>query len=127
MKSNIVTFSYLSLIFLLFFYSCKKDSADVMFPDNGNCETINMKFSTDIKPILDNSCAFAGCHSTDTKAAGYAYQTHEEVLLSVNNGLLLGAIKHQSGFSAMPKGGSKLSNCQISKIESWINSGAPNN
>ncbi len=127
MKSNIVTFSLLSLLSLLFFYSCKKDSADVMFPDNGDCVTTNMSFSADIKPILSNSCAFAGCHSTDTKAGGYAYETYDEVILSANNGSLIGVIKHQSGYSAMPKGGSKLSNCQISKIESWISSGALNN
>jgi hypothetical protein len=127
MKSNIVTFSLLSFFVLVLLYSCKKDSADVMFPDKGDCLTTNMKFSLDIKPILANSCAFAGCHSTTSKAGGYAYETYDEVILSANNGSLIGAIKHQSGYSTMPKGGSKLSNCQISKIESWISNGAPNN
>jgi len=127
MKSNIVTFSLLSFFLLVLLYSCKKDSAVVMFPYKGDCLTTNMKFSLDIKPILANSCAFAGCHSTTSKAGGYAYETYDEVILSANNGSLIGAIKHQSGYSTMPKGGSKLSNCQISKIESWISSGAPNN
>lgn len=127
MINSSLKFSFLGVFLLLFFYSCKKDSADVMFPDKGDCVTTNMKFSTDIKPILSNSCSFSGCHSTTSKAGGYAYETYDEVILSVNNGSLIGATKHQSGYSPMPKGSSKLSDCQISKIESWINNGASNN
>ena len=43
------------------------------------------------------------------------------------NGKLMGTINHASGFSAMPKGGAKLSNCQIAVVQKWVTAGAPNN
>jgi hypothetical protein len=38
---------------------------------------------------------------------------------------MLGALRGTAGFSAMPQGGTKLSDCDISKVEKWINSGFP--
>ena len=43
----------------------------------------------------------------------------------VDNGKLLGSIKHSPGFSPMPKGQAKLVDCDIEKIEAWVAAGAP--
>jgi len=40
---------------------------------------------------------------------------------------LMGTIKHESGWSPMPKNGNKLSDCKIQKIDRWILDGTPNN
>jgi hypothetical protein len=43
------------------------------------------------------------------------------------NGKLYGTIAHTAGFSPMPKGSAKLSNCQIATIKKWIDGGMLNN
>lgn len=92
----------------------------------GNCNTANMSFATDIVPILQANCY--ACHSNANQSiSGISLEGHGNVKIQVDNGRLIGAITHASGFSPMPQGGSKLSDCNISKIRSWVTNGAPNN
>jgi hypothetical protein len=44
-----------------------------------------------------------------------------------DNGKLFGSISHVSGYSAMPKNGNQLTDCQISMVKIWIYQGAPEN
>ncbi len=89
------------------------------------CDTTQFKFTTDVQPIITNWCV--GCHSTTNAVGGYDLSTYTGVVNSISNNKLMGSIKHTSGYSAMPQNGSQLSGCQISKIQSWINAGHPNN
>jgi hypothetical protein len=41
--------------------------------------------------------------------------------------LLMKAVKHDPSVIPMPVGGSRLSDCDISKIQIWVDAGAPNN
>jgi hypothetical protein len=43
------------------------------------------------------------------------------------NGSLYGSIAHASGYSSMPKGGNKLTACQLAKVKQWIDGGSLNN
>ncbi len=89
------------------------------------CDSNNFSFSGKIQPILNTNCK--GCHNNTLSSGGYSYETHAGVVASVQSGRFLGAIKHQQGYSAMPQGGNKLSDCQILQIEKWIAAGTPNN
>lgn len=89
------------------------------------CDTALYTFSGAVNPILTASCL--GCHSGSGASGGIDLTTYSGVLAVVNNGKLLGSIKHQAGYVAMPQGTSQLSDCNIAQIEKWINSGAPNN
>lgn len=40
---------------------------------------------------------------------------------------LVGNIRHDAGFPAMPQGGAKLDDCKIALIKAWVDAGAPNN
>jgi len=42
------------------------------------------------------------------------------------SGYVLGDITQQSGFTPMPYGKPKISNCAINKITAWINQGFAN-
>jgi len=44
-----------------------------------------------------------------------------------DNGTLIGTISWETGFENMPQGGDQLSDCNIAKIQSWVDDGAPNN
>ena len=89
------------------------------------CDTANVKYSTHIKPIISNFCQ--GCHSGTSAGGGINLVTYDGVKAIALNGKLLGSISFLAGYSAMPKNGSKLSDCDINKINIWINAGAPNN
>ena len=89
------------------------------------CDTTSFKFTEDIQPIINIWCV--GCHSAASAGGGYNLSTYSGVVSAVTNNQLMGAIKHSSGFNPMPQGGNQLSSCQISQIQSWINSGYPNN
>jgi hypothetical protein len=88
------------------------------------CDTTSFKFTADIQPIMNSWCV--GCHSTSNAGGGYDLSNYAGIVNSIANNKLLGTIKHSAGYNAMPQNGSQLSGCQISKIQSWINAGHPN-
>lgn len=89
------------------------------------CDTNKFAYAADIQPILDKHCK--GCHSGAAAQKGIVLDTYTATSASVNSGRLLGAIRHEAGFTAMPYGGSKMSDCEIRKIEKWVDAGAQNN
>ncbi len=92
----------------------------------GTCVPTNMKYSTNIAPIIQANC-FA-CHSNaNASISGFSLEGHSNLKAKVDDGRLLGAITHASGFSPMPQGSAKLSDCNINRIKAWIDAGAPNN
>ncbi len=93
--------------------------------NSGQCNTQNMSFASDIRPIIQNSCQ--GCHSGSAPSGGINLSTHGGIAAVAANGRLFGAISHQAGFTPMPFGGNRLPQCTIDKIKSWIDAGAPNN
>ena len=104
--------------------SCYYDVAEVLYPPT-NCVTDNMSYVTHISPILNHNCFV--CHSEAANNGNVTLEGYSNVMIYVNSGQLMGAIKHQSGFSAMPQNSTPLSDCDISKIEQWIAQGAQNN
>lgn len=92
----------------------------------GQCNTQNMSFANDIRPIIiQNACQ--GCHSGTAPSGGINLSAHNGVAAVANNGRLYGAIARQPGFVAMPFGGNQLPQCSIDKIKAWIDTGSPNN
>ncbi len=89
------------------------------------CDTTNVAYSTNIKPLIANNCL--GCHSGSNPGGGIGLSTFQDVRAIADNGKLFGTINHLPGFSPMPRNGNKLSDCQIRMVTLWINQGAPNN
>ena len=118
-----------AVVTVSFFGSCYYDKADVLYPDGKvPCDTsVVAKFSSDVLPVMNMSCNTSGCHNTTSAASGVILDTYAGVKAQVANGRLMGSINQTGSFSAMPKGGGKLINCTIIKIQQWINSGTPNN
>lgn len=129
MKTSFLLFTKIGCILILTMClsSCYKDKAELLYPSVGTCDTANSKYGANVQPILTANCAISGCHTSSSKAAGIAYSSHAETMNTVSNSKLMNSIKHVSGTSQMPKGGSKLSDCDINKIQAWINRGALNN
>lgn len=107
--------------------SCAKDNEEDLYPPIGdNCNTENVSYTQTVVPILNNNNCVS-CHAGAGASGGIQLDSHNAVAAAAASGRLLGAIKHEAGYSAMPQGGSKLSDCEISQIDAWIAQGAFDN
>ena len=104
---------------------CYYDNEEDLYGAGSCIPNAAPSFSVDVLPILDARCN--NCHSGASPSAGIKLDSYNEVIKYVSNGKLMGSINHASGYSAMPKNGSKLSACQIQLIQTWIATDAPNN
>jgi hypothetical protein len=98
-------------------------------PENACKQAIDSSqysYSAIIYPILKNSCF--GCHNDKAEYPNSVLlQTYEQVKKYALNGQLLGTIKHQNGYKAMPENGAKMDSEYVRLIEKWIKNGALNN
>lgn len=91
---------------------------------NCYCDTTQFTYTAIIQPIMATNCV--GCHKTGSLGGNINLSSYAFVKTQVDNGQLLGSVKHATGFTAMPQGG-KLPVCEITQIEKWIEAGALNN
>jgi cytochrome c553 len=93
------------------------------------CDTTTAKFATFVSPLITSSCASSGCHSATGKAGGINLSSHTTIkaYITSSKAAFIGSIKRTSGYSPMPQGASKLADCDIKKIETWITAGMQNN
>lgn len=96
------------------------------------CDETIFTYSGAVRPILDIHCI--GCHNSADAGGGIDLTLYDGtgsgndgVKQVALDGRLVGTITWASGYSPMPKGGDKLSDCNISQITKWVNAGAPNN
>jgi hypothetical protein len=111
----------------LFFTGCYYDKEEILYPA-GSCNSAGSTYSGTVSPLLNLRCN--SCHSTaaaPTSGNNIVLDNYNSVKIQVDNGKLLASINHAGGVSPMPKGGAKLSSCEIAKVTNWVGSGAPNN
>ena len=123
----------LSTFLILTTQSCYYDNEQELYPTNTTtttaCDTTNAKFTTFVKPLMDSKCASSGCHNAATASSGANLSSYTGVknYITSQKTAFLGSIKHSPAFSTMPKGDLKLPDCDIKKLEVWINAGMQNN
>lgn len=125
-------FSLIALFIFLYvmFEGCLYNKADQQYPSSGNCDTANVRYSVEIKAILDANCK--PCHNGTASISGidlYDYSTISGLALDdqFTYGTLLSAVMHKGGAPNMPQDAAMLQECDINKIAAWVHSGAPNN
>ena len=79
-----------------------------------------------VLPILDIQCNGA-CHNATDREGNVILETYNNITPYVNDGSLMGSIHHTGGFAIMPTSGTKIPSCEIEKLQSWVDAGAPNN
>jgi len=104
---------------IVLFVSCKKDKTTpkVCVDD--------ISYANDVVPILMNSCATTGCHTTEANANGMNFTNYEGVF--EHRVRIVEAIRSENGATPMPLGTDPLNSEQISTISCWIEQGALNN
>lgn len=121
-------FSLLILGSAVFMYqSCYYDKGTFATPaTTSSCDSAGtISYSQKVVPILQQNCY--SCHLSSSTGGGYLMGTYTREKNLATGSRFMGAIKQLSGYSAMPKGGTKLSDCQIAIIQKWINQGCLNN
>ena len=123
-KGLITAFSLICLLAMV--ESCYFDKADVLYPDV-NCVTTDITYSNFVATIMNTQCATSSCHDAARAASGANLSTYAATksYATASKAAFLGSMRHASGFSNMPKGGSQLPACTINKIEAWITAGMP--
>jgi hypothetical protein len=114
---NAFTLAFFIVFGALFFVACTEESDDPEPTDNSEKFT----YSTHAEPILTNFCATTGCHVSGAQVGSLANYNDAKAFVQV--GRIMGSIKHDAGFSPMPKGQAKLSDQVIETIQQWIDDG----
>jgi uncharacterized membrane protein len=115
------------LMIVLLSAGCYYDKEETLYPA-GTCNSAGSTYSFSVSPILNLRCN--SCHSAaaaPSSGGNIVLDNYNSVKIQANNSKLLGSIIHAGGFSPMPKGGAKLTSCEIARITNWVASGAPNN
>ena len=89
------------------------------------CDPTQTSFVANILPLIQDYCI--GCHSSSRTDGGVNLEDYNHILPYVLDGQLMGTIRHDALFAVMPPSGSKISECRITQIQSWIDEGAQNN
>ena len=85
------------------------------------CDTTGtIAYTSHIKSIIDLSCAT--CHGGTNPQGGIKLASAGDLQAVAQSGKLLGAIKRQSGFKAMPPTYA-LSDCEVKQIDLWTKQG----
>ncbi|MCF8429753.1 MAG: hypothetical protein K9G64_06430 [Bacteroidia bacterium] len=86
------------------------------------CDTVNVKYSTHIAPIMNIYCK--GCHNTTNTGGAVNLDNYTSTKASATTGKMICTIT-ANGCAIMPKGGPSLSKCDIRKIQIWAATGCP--
>jgi len=129
MRKKFVFLSTVILMYVIFLWGCVYHKSDD-YPAPAACDTTNVRYSVEIKAILDEHCA--PCHDEGNVVSGINLYDHNVIsFLALDGqftyGTLLSAVMHEGGAPAMPDDGPKLLDCEINKIAAWVHDGAPAN
>ncbi len=126
MKKIFLYSSALSVLFLLL-NGCYKDKADKLYPSVAGCDTTAISYASDIVPILSKNCLDAGCHTAANPSGAIQLNDYANTVLTVPNNRLINALKWTAGGSKNMPASGKINDCDINKVQAWINRGAKNN
>lgn len=123
--NNYLFLVLLSLLITGIFQSCVWNNQEDLNSINQACDTIDVKYSTHVIPILQLKCYV--CHNSGNSVNEIILDNYTDLKNSVNSGQFWGAINHETGFNPMPKNQMKMNDCRVTVIRKWIEDGSPNN
>ena len=126
MKKGIVfsSIACLTALVIILQNSCVKDIGPLPVKVSvAFCDSLNVKYSSDINPIMITYCATkASCHGTGASAGDFS--TYGGVQPFANDGELRDRVLVVKD---MPQGGPLLADSLLQKIDCWLQKGFPNN
>ena len=123
----LILICFMALI-IISYNSCVKDVGPLpkisSAPVQTFCDSLNVKWSTDIQPIINTNCVNPGCHaagggSTGVDLSSYSFIDTARIRARVLDG--------NPTYMPRPPITSPLPLLDRQKIECWLKAGAPNN
>jgi len=117
------SFKNIILLFILLIQiiSCKKDKGKIPITSQSFCDSLQVKYSVHIQPVIQSQCAISGCHTSGASMGDFT--TYSGVKAKVDNGSFENRVLTLSN---MPPVG-PLPDSTKKKIDCWLKAGAPNN
>lgn len=98
--------------------SCYYDKEEELYPNQaGSCDTTGISYSKGISTILNGTCAVSGCHV----AGGQIPDLSDYSKVQANS---VRVKVRAVDLKTMPPG-ITLSDCNIKKLDTWIQKGTP--
>ncbi|MDO7874628.1 hypothetical protein Q5H93_07780 [Hymenobacter sp. ASUV-10] len=91
-------------------------------------DTTSITYAAVVSPIIQANCL--DCHNTANYQNDGDFQNFDQFTVLQSHALsgqLMRCLRHEPSVSAMPKGRAKLSDCDIARIQAWVDAGALNN
>ena len=104
---------------------CSKKAAPA--PANPCNDPMPSTYAAVIAPMVAKNCL--DCHGSSvyqTLGGGNDYSTYQS-FTRLSPAYLMSSVRHDPGADAMPKGRAKLSDCDIARLQAWVDAGRPNN
>lgn len=116
-------FIALSSFFLFLPSSCTTDQLEEVTASS-ICDTLDISYNLNIKPIVDSYCAYSGCH--DGVAPGN-YTTYDGMVSFLESGSIEGRVINERDMppSYANAGFTELPDEEFEMIDCWISKGYP--
>jgi mono/diheme cytochrome c family protein len=121
MRQTFTVLLSLAFVLVLTYNGCKHEPDEYNPPgppDTTACDTGNVTYYGTVYPILNQYCI--GCHKSPNPSGGLDFTDYSQLAFVAENGALMGAIRHEAGYSPMPQGGNQLDSCKIRQIGIWV-------
>ena len=109
--------------------SCYYDKEELLYGGAGGTvctdSTGTISYTQKVVPMLQQYCY--SCHTGSFPSGNALMGTYAADKAMAQNGKLYGTMNHAAGFSPMPKGMAKMTNCQLAVVKKWIDAGMLNN
>ena len=105
--------------------NCRYDNYNDSYGNVNACDTSAVTFSQDIKMIIGQNCE--GCHNGASTSGGLNLAGYQNISASALSGGIMDRVTRSAGDPLLMPPGQALSDCDQSKLRTWMNEGAPNN
>lgn len=123
-RGKVLWIAQLGAVWVMVASGCYYDVEETLYGTEG-CDVQTVSFASDIAPLVSQKCA--GCHSGTSPSGGLTLQSHAQVAGIGMSGALVDRTHRPAGDGlAMPPSG-RLSECELSKIQNWVNQGSLDN
>ncbi len=126
MKKKLCFFSGIVISVFVLMFSCTKRNAEQV-AGNNTCDTTQVSYQNDVLPIVQSYCY--PCHSNNNThfSNGVSLEGYDNLKAWALAGYLVGDVRWDPGFTGMPYGKPRISDCAINTIVAWVNQGCQKN
>lgn len=106
--------------------SCTKETRPTFTARPAGCDSSEVSYTRQVRPIILNNCAFTGCHVAGGEGA-YDYRTYAVLADRIRSGRLLQRLRLDPEDPMKMPEDFEMDPCDRYTLELWIQQGYPDN